>query len=122
EEIQLLAEDEAVREEARISLEQVERLVHVVDDLLKSARKTDGGTTEALRLEEVFAQQSDEWSQTYQRDGRTLEFDAGDDVAVFATPGALSQTLATLIENSLKYGEGTTSVRVRDSKSDTGVV
>lgn len=124
EEIQLLAEDEDVREEARISLEQVERLVHVVDDLLKASRKADGGTTEALRLEEVFAQQADEWSQTYLRDGRTLEFDAGDDVAVFATPGALSQTLATLIENSLKYGEGTTSVRVRESKSgsDTGVV
>ena len=124
EEIQLLSEDEDVREEARISLEQVERLVHVVDDLLKASRKADGGTTEALRLEEVFAQQADEWSQTYLRDGRTLEFDAGDDVAVFATPGALSQTLATLIENSLKYGEGTTSVRVRESKtgSDTGVV
>ena len=124
EEIQLLSEDEDVREEARISLEQVERLVHVVDDLLKSSRKADGGTTEALRLEEVFAQQADEWSQTYLRDGRTLEFDAGDDVAVFATPGALAQALATLIENSLKYGEGTTSVRVRESKSgaDTGVV
>lgn len=124
EEIQLLSEDEDVREEARISLEQVERLVHVVDDLLKASRKADGGTTEALRLEEVFAQQADEWSQTYLRDGRTLEFDAGDDVAVFATPGALAQTLATLIENSLKYGEGATSVRVRESKSgsDTGVV
>lgn len=124
EEIQLLSEDEDVREEARISLEQVERLVHVVDDLLKASRRADGGTTEALRLEEVFAQQSEEWSQTYLRDGRTLEFDAGDDVAVFATPGALAQALATLIENSLKYGEGTTSVRVRESKSgsDTGVV
>ncbi|WP_342355240.1 HAMP domain-containing sensor histidine kinase [Ruania zhangjianzhongii] len=124
EEIQLLSEDEDVREEARISLEQVERLVHVVDDLLKASRKADGGTTEALRLEEVFAQQADEWSQTYLRDGRSLEFDAGDDEAVFATPGALAQTLATLIENSLKYGEGTTSVRVRESKSgsDTGVV
>ncbi len=124
EEIQMVSEDEEVREEARISLEQVERLVHVVDDLLKASRKADGGTTEALRLEEVFAQQAEEWSQTYLRDGRTLEFDAGDDVSVFATPGALAQTLATLIENSLKYGEGTTSVRVRDSKSgsDTGVV
>jgi len=122
EEIQLVSEDEEVREEARISLEQVERLVQVVDDLLQASRKADGGTTEALRLEEVFAQQADEWSQVFERDGRTLEFDAGDDVSVFATPGALAQTLATLIENSLKYGEGTTSVRVRDSKSETGVV
>lgn len=124
EEIQMVSEDEEVREEARISLEQVERLVHVVDDLLKASRKADGGTTEALRLEEVFAQQAEEWAQVFERDGRSLVFDSGDDIAVFATPGALAQTLATLIENSLKYGEGTTSVRVRDSKSgaDTGVV
>src|SRR5690625_928504 len=78
EEIQLVSEDEEVREEARISLEQVERLVQVVDDLLQASRKADGGTTEALRLEEVFAQQADEWSQVFERDGRTLEFDAGD--------------------------------------------
>lgn len=124
EEIQMLADDEDVREEARVSLEQVERLVQVVDDLLKSSRKTDGGTTESLHLQEVFAQQEDEWAQTFARAGRGLEFHAGQDDAVFATPGALSQTLATLLENSLKYGEGTTSVRVRDSKSgtDTGVV
>src|SRR5699024_1816129 len=124
EEIQMLAEDEAVREEARVSLEQVERLVQVVDDMLKASRKTDGGTTEALHLQEVFAQQEEEWAQTFARNDRELVFRADADDAVFATPGALSQVLATLLENSLKYGDGTTSVRVRDSKSgtDTGVV
>ncbi|WP_343072007.1 ATP-binding protein [Ruania alkalisoli] len=124
EEIQLLSEDEEVREEARISLEQVERLVHVVDDLLKASRKADGGTTEALHLDEVFDQQRDEWVPSYTRVGRTLEFGDARDTSVLATPGALAQVLATLLENSLKYGEGTTSVRVRPSKSgvDTGVV
>lgn len=124
EEIQMLTEDDDVREEARVSLEQLERLVQVVDDLLKSSRKTDGGTTESLHLQEVFAQQEEEWSQTFARHERELIFQAGADDAVFATPGALAQTLATLLENSLKYGEGTTSVRVRDSKSgaETGVV
>nr|WP_159620255.1 ATP-binding protein [Ruania rhizosphaerae] len=124
EEIQLLSDDEEVREEARISLEQVERLVHVVGDLLKASRKADGGTTEALHLDEVFDQQRDEWVPTYARVGRTLEFGDAKDISVLATPGALAQVLATLLENSLKYGEGTTSVRVRPSKSgaDTGVV
>ncbi|UFU08329.1 ATP-binding protein [Ruania halotolerans] len=124
EEIQLLSEDEEVRNEARISLEQVERLVHVVDDLLKASRKADGGTTEALHLDEVFAQQREEWAQTYQRAGRKVEFGDASDVSVFATPGALAQALATLLENSLKYGEGTTTVRVRPSKTgaETGVV
>ncbi|UFU04670.1 HAMP domain-containing histidine kinase [Ruania suaedae] len=124
EEIQLLSEDEEVREEARISLEQVERLVHVVDDLLKTSRKTEGGTTEALHLEEVFDQQREEWVRTYARAGRELVVGDAVDVSVLATPGALAQVLATLLENSLKYGEGTTSVHVRPSKSgaDTGVV
>src|SRR5699024_3570176 len=70
------------------------------------------------------AQQEEKWAQTFARNDRELVFQADADDAVFATPGALSQTLATLLENSLKYGDGTTSVRVRDSKSgtDTGVV
>ena len=38
-----------------------------------------------------------------------------------ASPGALAQVLATMIENSLRYGAGTTSVRVRSAKGGHGV-
>lgn len=124
EEIQMLTDDEEVREEARISLEQVERLVNVVDDLLKASRRAGGGTTEALHLVDVFRQQEDEWAPTFKRSGRRVTFSDPADTSVFATPGALAQVLATLLENSLKYGDGTTTVRVRPSKSgaETGVV
>jgi signal transduction histidine kinase len=117
EEIEMTAGDPHIAEEARVSLEQVERLVGVVDDLLSSARRTDGGTTEAVELAGIFDQQQREWGPTFKRAGRGLQFADVGDAAVLATPGALTQAMSTLLENSLKYGEGTTSVRVRPPRS-----
>ncbi|HEY0117251.1 MAG TPA: ATP-binding protein [Cellulomonas sp.] len=122
EEIGDTAGEESVREEARISLEQVERLVRVVDDLLASSRRVQGGTTEAVRLSEVAHQQQEEWVPTFSRAGRRLVVDVDPATQVLATPGALAQVLATLIENSLKHGAGTTTLRSRSSGASGGVV
>jgi signal transduction histidine kinase len=122
EEISLASDDPAVQEEARISLEQVERLVGVVDDLLQSSRQAQGGTTEAVNLLEVVHQQEEEWVPTFQKAGRRLVVDVPPDYQVLATPGALAQVLATLIENSLKHGGGTTTVRARPSGTSGAVV
>lgn len=122
EEITVTSDREDVREEARIALEQVERLVSVVDDLLTRSRRAQGGTTEALHLADVLLQQREEWAPTFARKGRRLVVEAPDDVAVLATPGALAQVLATLIENSLKHGDGTTTVRSRASGPGGAVV
>src|SRR5699024_5260805 len=61
EEIQLMTNDPHIEQEASVSLDQIERLVGVVDDLLKASRSADGGTTEAVRLQEIFEQQEREW-------------------------------------------------------------
>ncbi|WP_286011294.1 ATP-binding protein [Oceanitalea stevensii] len=122
EEIQAIAPDDDIAEEARISLELVERLTGVVDDLLRNSRQAGGGTTEALRLEDVFAQQAEEWAPTFAAAGRELVLPESTDLAVLATPGALAQVLSTLLENSLKYGEGRTTVSARSSASEHGVV
>jgi len=45
EEIMLESDQAAVRDEARISLEQVERLVTVVDDLLMASRRSGPAST-----------------------------------------------------------------------------
>ncbi|GAA3509774.1 ATP-binding protein [Georgenia daeguensis] len=121
EEILAVSDQEEVREEARVSLEQLERLTGVVEDLLKSSRSSSGGTTEAVHLDEVFAQQEEEWAASFTRAGRRLVLDDAAGVAVLASPGSLAQVLATLIENSLKYGDGTTTVRTRASGKGTGV-
>ena len=122
EEIMLTAGEEEVREEARISLEQVERLVRVVDDLLASSRRAQGGTTEAILLQEVVHQQEEEWAPTFAAAGRRLVVDVDPSTQVLATPGALAQVLATLIENSLKHGAGTTTVRSRAGGPSRAVV
>jgi len=122
EEIMLTAGEPEVREEARISLEQVERLVRVVDDLLASSRRAQGGTTEAISLHEVVHQQEEEWAPTFAAAGRRLVVDVDPATQVLATPGALAQVLATLIENSLKHGAGTTTVRSRAGGSSRAVV
>ncbi len=121
EEIQLASQEEAVQEEARISLEQVERLVTVVDDLLSRSRQAQGGTTEAVDLLEIVHQQEEEWAPTFSAAGRRLVIEV-QHVQVLATPGALAQVLATLIENSLRHGAGTTTVRSRRGASQAVVV
>ncbi|ACZ31612.1 histidine kinase [Xylanimonas cellulosilytica DSM 15894] len=121
EEIQAASQDPDVQEEARISLEQVERLVTVVDDLLAASRRSQGGTTEPVRLRDVVVQQEEEWGPTFAREGRRLVLDVPADQRVLATPGALAQVLATLLENSLRHGGGTTTVRSRPSGT-TGAV
>ena len=122
EEIMLASDDEEVREEARISLEQVERLVRVVDDLLMASRRAQGGTTEAVRLIDVVHQQEEEWSATFEAVGRRFVVEVDAATQVLATPGALAQVLATLIENSLRHGDGTTTVRSRSGGPSGTVV
>ncbi len=120
EEIELLAGEEEVRAEAHACLEQVERLTGVVEDLLKLSRRSGGGT-EALHLPDVLGQQREEWGPAYAAAGRELVFRDEVGLPVLATPGSLAQVLATLIENSLRYGDGTTTVSVRSAKGTHGV-
>ena len=117
EEIELMSSEEEVRAEARACIEQVDRLTGVVEDLLKVSRRT----TEALHLGEVFAQQREEWEPAFTEAGREITFADDVELPVLASPGSLAQVLATMIENSLRYGAGTTSVRVRSAKGGHGV-
>jgi signal transduction histidine kinase len=121
EEIASTSTQKAVRSEAEASLEQVERLVGVVDDLLGRSRRALGSGTELVMLDEVFDQQREEWTASFTKAGRRLVIN-DTDVTVFATPGGLAQVLATLIENSLKHGDGTTVVSARESGSNHTIV
>lgn len=110
-----------VREEAEKSLEQMERLVGVVDDLLGRSRKARGAGTELVELEDIFDQQRGEWTPTYVSAGRHLVIEPTE-ALVFASPGGLAQVIATLIENSLRHGAGTTTVSARESNGSQAIV
>ncbi len=121
EEIAALTESDEVRAEADASLEQVERLVATVDDLLGRSRRALGSGTQKVMLDEVFEQQREEWTPAFAAVGRALRISSSPH-HVFATPGALAQVLATLIENSLVHGGGTTQVSARETGAQHAVI
>ncbi|MDY6213847.1 MAG: HAMP domain-containing sensor histidine kinase [Schaalia hyovaginalis] len=121
EEIELISTEEEVQEEARTCLEQVERLTGVVADLL-DANARSAGQTEAIHILEAFNTQREEWEEAFEKSGRQLAFTDEAALPVLADGPKLSQVLATLIENSLRYGNGATRVVARKSANSRGVV
>lgn len=121
EEIEMITEDEEVRTEAAACLDQVERMTTVVSELLDEKRRNQS-STEALHILEVFNSQREEWESQFEAEGRKLVFMDEAERPVLGESGKLAQVLATLIENSLRYGGGTTTVKAKKSSSSRGVV
>ncbi len=113
EEILHTDDPETVRDEARIALDQVERLAGTVDHLLSRTRKQRAATAVPLQVDDVLAQQIEEWKPAFANAGRHLKLAGTRGLWCSATPGGLSQIVATLLENSLVHGAGTVTVRTR---------
>lgn len=120
EEIQMISTEPEVQAEAEACLGQVERMTTVISDLLKSSR--DQSATEALQILEVFNSEREEWEAQFEAANRRLTFVDESERPVLAEAGKLSQILAVLIENSLHYGAGTTTIRARNSSGSRGVL
>lgn len=121
EEIEMITSEDEVRQEAQRSLEQVERLTSVVSELLDNNARSSG-QTEAIHVIEVLNSQREEWEDQFAAAGRELVFSDEAAQPVLADGAKLAQVLATLIENSLRYGAGTTRVVARKSSNKRGVV
>lgn len=121
EEIEMISTEDEVRAEATAALGQVERLTTVVTELLDDRRRSQG-STEALHILEVFNTQREEWEVQFEKAGRRLVFIDEAERPILAETGKVAQVLATLIENSLRYGAGTTLVKARKSTSTRGVL
>lgn len=121
EEIEMISTQEEVRQEAQRSLEQVERLTGVVSEFLDPSARS-GGLTEAIHVVEVFITEREEWEEQFEKAGRELVFTDEAEQPVLADGAKLAQVLATLIENSLRYGAGTTRVVARRSTNKRGVM
>ena len=122
EEIEYLTDDQEVRSETEACLEQVERITQVVEDLKKRAAQANHGNTQAVKIEDIFRQQKNEWASQFAAVGREIVFDNPvTDRLPLATPSSLSQAIATLVENSLKYGAGTVTVSTRKGVSSRSI-
>ncbi|QPK93878.1 HAMP domain-containing histidine kinase [Actinomyces sp. zg-332] len=115
EEIELITDDEEIKRETSQCLEQIERLTQVIQDLLNNAKNNDTSNQEAVFLFEIFDQQHKEWDLSFRKAKRDLIVIDETTNPVLATKGYISQVIATLIENSLKYGDGTTTVTAYNS-------
>jgi signal transduction histidine kinase len=115
EEIIALADDpQTVRDEAEVALSQVERLTDVVQRLLTTARThRRSDLAVPIEVDTVIRQQVHEWRPAYQSMRRGIVVSGERRLMAMATPGAFSQILSTLLENSLIHGAGTVTVHTR---------
>lgn len=115
------AEDpDVVREEGAAALTQTERLTRVVDQLLGRARRSRRGQGEPIDVDDIIAQQVEEWEPAFRRGGRELDVIGEPGLRAVATPGGLAQVLATLLDNALAHGAG--DVTIRTSATDRSAV
>ena len=68
---------------------------------------------EPVQVDELVSAQITEWAPAFDAAERRLRRAGARGLVVWAMPGAQAQALATLIENSLVHGEGTTTIRTR---------
>jgi signal transduction histidine kinase len=115
EEILVTDDPQTIKEEAAAAITQVERLADVVDRLLAEARQSRTAHAVSLHVDVIVRQQVTEWTPAFARDGRQLTIEGKRSVIGLASPGGLAQVLATLLENSLVHGAGTTFVRIRST-------
>ncbi|EWS80764.1 ATP-binding protein [Brachybacterium phenoliresistens] len=120
-EILATSSEEWVREEARISLEQIDRLTEVVHDLINAPRSSQRRSPGVVELRTLLTQQSEEWSPAFRAAGRELRIQVPRSAAVWGSSGPLTQVVATLVENSLAHGGGRTLVKVRRNDHSTVV-
>lgn len=113
---------ETAQEEAGHAIEQVERLVGVVDGLLSRARHTEQSSAHgptpaggAVSLDTVLASLQREWLPTYAKSRRPVHIAGTRGLWVACDVGDLGQLLSTLLENALQHGQGTVHVDARRS-------
>ncbi|MBA9007990.1 MULTISPECIES: ATP-binding protein [Thermomonospora] len=104
-----------VREEGAAALSQAERLVAVVEQLLARARHDRTGAAAPVALDDVVAQQVEEWRPIFHRAGRDIRLTGERGLVGLVTPAGLSQILATLLDNSLVHGAGTVTITTKNS-------
>jgi len=113
------ATTEQLRAAIASAIDEADRLSQLAESLLVIARSDKGEL--ALKLEPVaipdlFATLRDRLGERAEREGRPLVFEDGKPGAVEADRVRLEQALGNLVENALRYGDGT--VRVWSHSAD----
>ena len=105
--------DPAVVAEVEAALEQTDRLVTVVDDLLAHARSQRAAGATELSLAAELTGVRGEFAGRAAAAGRQLTVSCRPDVVVRATPGRLREALGVLVDNALQHGRGAVAITAR---------
>ena len=105
--------DPAVVDEVQAALDQTDRLVEVVDDLLANARSQRAAGATELILTEELRELSAEWRPAFAAAKRQLIVRCPRSIVVHATAVRLREALGVLVENALNHGGGTVRIAVR---------
>ena len=111
--------ERALRDAMGSAVEETDRIIKLAEDLLLLARAEDGTLpidAHAVTVEELLVELGARFSPVFERAGRPLEVDvesvpAG--TAVRADPDRIEQAIANLIDNTLRYGDGPTTLGAR---------
>ncbi len=114
EEIDRRTQGQDVNLDARAALGQVERLVTMVEDLLTTWRTSSDRTLATFRVGEVINAEVHRWKDQYQAVGRDIVVSCDNKFHALGTVGVQELVLSVLLDNSLKYGAGTTFINVTD--------
>lgn len=106
--------DPAVRSEIEHALQQTDRLVAVVNDLLATARSRRAASAITLELDTELAETEVGWRDAFRSARRRLEFTGTRGLSVRATPVRLREALGVLLDNALQHGTGTVQVHVQE--------
>ncbi len=106
--------DPEVRSEIEHALQQTDRLVGVVNDLLAASRSRRAASASALDLDSQLDDAVAGWRDAFTLVGRSLELTGDRGLSVRATPVRLREALGVLLDNSLQHGAGAVVVRVEE--------
>ncbi|MFD0685411.1 ATP-binding protein [Actinomadura fibrosa] len=112
---------DVVREEGAAAVAQTERLVAVVEQLLARARHDRTGGAIASPVDDIIAQQVEEWRPIFRRSGRDVRITGEQGLVGMTNPEGLSQIVATLLDNSLMHGAGTVTIHTKPGASSVVV-
>lgn len=113
--------DDELRPAIGSAIDGADRVSRTVDDLLALARDTTGGRG-TVDVAGVVAEVRRTATPVLAAAGRAIETSVEDGVAAaLASPAAIRQVLAVLVDNAVRHGAGTVRITVRDAANAVAV-
>lgn len=109
--------DTQVHDDAMAALNQVDRLVRLVEGLLTTWRSTSDRELSEIDISKFLATVQERWQSRLQSAGRNIEVFSEPKLIALGTPEIQDLVISVLIENSLQHGAGTIRITSRDYQS-----